>query len=85
MEKQFLTKAAMEETSAVHVWIRYIAELLDFARKRGGSGDQWVDLVNGDIEQQCLMSLRANVTSRDKNLIQPESLILAQSERWRQA
>ena len=64
---------------------RYIAEPLNRVRERVGARDQWVDLVNGDVGQQCSMSSRANVTSRDKNLIQPESLILAQSERWRRA
>ena len=53
--------------------LRYIADR---------SLDQWVDLVN--VTAQPASSLR----KRDQagiNLIQLESLILAQSERWRQA
>ena len=48
---------------------------------------QCMDLVK-DVEAQGIRSLchcAKRVISRDQNLIQLESLILAQSERWRQA
>ena len=49
--------------------------------------EQCMDLVK-DVEAQGIRSLcrcAKRVISRDQNLIQLESLILAQSERWRQA
>jgi hypothetical protein len=44
--------------------------------------EQWWDLVNVAVRKHCYVR---NVTGREKVLIQLESLILAQSERWRQA
>jgi hypothetical protein len=47
-----------------------------------------MDLVKNDVAVQGIRSLgrcAKRVISRDQNLIQLESLILAQSERWRQA
>jgi hypothetical protein len=63
--------------------LRYIAERLDFRaqarnEKRSVGGPRQCD--GATQRRHC-----ANVTCRDKNLIQLESLILAQSERWRQA
>jgi hypothetical protein len=49
--------------------------------------EQCMDLVK-DVEAQRIRSLchcAKRVIGRDQNLIQLESLILAQSERWRQA
>ena len=59
--------------------LRYIA---------GRESDQCMDLVKNDVVVQGIRSLdhcAKRVISRDQNLIQLESLILAQSERWRQA
>src|SRR5450755_4302946 len=72
-KSNFPRRAALEETSAVHV-LRYIADRT--FRSVGGPRQC-------DDTTQCRHC--ANVTCRDKNLIQLESLILAQSERWRQA
>jgi hypothetical protein len=47
-----------------------------------------MDLVKNDVAVQGIRFLyrcAKRVISRDQNLIQLESLILAQSERWRQA
>ena len=59
--------------------LRYIADC---------ESDQCMDLVKNDVAVQGIRSLgrcAKRVISRDQNLIQLESLILAQSERWRQA
>jgi hypothetical protein len=58
--------------------LRYIADC---------ESNQCMDLVK-DVAVQGIRSLyrcAKRVISRDQNLIQLESLILAQSERWRQA
>ena len=75
VEKQFFIGAASEETS-------------DGLRFEGTSlvecFDQWVDLVKrGDAKASQFCA--SEKTSQGKFLIQLESLILAQSERWRQA
>src|SRR5262249_3913995 len=69
-EKSFCS-AVMEETSAVDV----------LGQHSGSQGPEW-DLVN--VVKRELRYVR-NVIGREKVLIQLESLILAQSERWRQA
>jgi hypothetical protein len=61
----------MEETSAVNV----------SGQHYGSQEPEW-DLVN--VAERKLRRVR-NVIGREKVLIQLESLILAQSERWRQA
>ena len=45
----------------------------------------WADVFGTRQECGSLREGRIEVTSREKNLIQLESLILAQNERWRQA
>jgi hypothetical protein len=72
MGKNFLWAAALEETSAVFTFQGTSLTRLLFGLAPKCASDQ------GGPRQ-------AQTTSREKVLIQLESLILAQSERWRQA
>ena len=65
----FPRKRAVEETSAVNVLGHHLMSVSASNRRCG--------LKSGTSSKR--------VISRDQNLIQLESLILAQSERWRQA
>jgi hypothetical protein len=71
VEKQFFKGTVMEETSAVHVKGTPLIE-------RSVGGPRQMDGVFPNV----VLRKRDQPAS---NLIQPESLILAQSERWRQA
>ena len=62
--------------------LRYIADCLFVGLTPDYAIDQWVDLVN--VTALPASSLRKR-DQPGKVLIQLESLILAQSERWRQA
>ena len=64
--------AVMEETSAVLRFKVHRTERLRFGRKLKACRSEWMDLVKRCDQPRSV-------------LIQLESLILAQSERWRQA
>jgi hypothetical protein len=72
-------RAAADETSAVHVSGQHHF-------REGGGRSRGASRVHGYARMKNRWDLvKREVTSRDQISVQLESLILAQSERWRQA
>jgi hypothetical protein len=71
-------RAAVDETSAVHVSGQHPC------RESGGRGREQSRTRSSAHGQEWDL-VKREVTSRDQISVQLESLILAQSERWRQA